>query len=104
MPSATAVFADAYADMLSALGVDTSNATVQRGAGDPVPVSVVVHDGVARVGEYGRVIGRNTTVDFLRSEWQPMRGDLVTLDDGTSRKVDEILTDDGIVVTVVLHG
>jgi hypothetical protein len=97
---ATAIFTDAHADLFDALGVD---AFVQRGADAPVPVRVVVEDGVARVGEYGQVIGRNTCVNFLRAQWIPARADLVTID-GSTRKVDAIDTDDGIVARVVLHG
>lgn len=100
MNGAAAIFADAHADLFDALGVD---AFVQRGADPALPVRVVVEDGVARVGEYGQVIGRNTMVNFLRVQWVPARGDLVTIDGGT-RKVDAIDTDDGIVARVVLHG
>lgn len=100
MALGTDPFVDAHADLLSALGTD---ATVQRGNDAAVPVRVVVHDGVARVGEYGQVVGRQTLVDFLRSNWQPQRGDLVTID-GTTRKVESIDSDDGIVATAVLHG
>lgn len=100
MTLATNPFVDAHADLMSALGTD---ATVQRGTDAAVPVRVVVHDGVARVGEYGQVVGRNTRVDFLRSSWQPQRGDLVTID-GVARKVETIDSDDGIVVQAVLHG
>jgi len=97
---AAAIFADAHADLFDALGVD---AFVQRGTDAALPVRVVVEDGVARVGEYGQVIGRNTLVNFLRAQWVPVRGDAVTID-GVSRKVDSIDTDDGMVCRVVLHG
>ena len=100
MTNASAVFAEAHVDLFDALGVD---AFVQRGSDADVPVRVVVEDGVARVGEFGQVIGRNTCVNFLRVQWVPMRGDLVTID-GAGRKVESIDTDDGIVVRVVLHG
>lgn len=100
MSDATAIFADAHADLFDALGVD---AFVQRGTAAAVPVRVVVEDGVARVGEYGQVVGRNTLVNFLRAQWAPVRGDLLTID-GATRKVESIDTDDGIVVRVVLHG
>ena len=86
--------------MLAVLGTD---ATVQRGADPAVPVRIVVHDGVSRVGQYGQVLGRNTVVDFLRSVWTPKRGDVVTID-GVARAVENIEADDGIVVTAVLHG
>ncbi|HXD35437.1 MAG TPA: hypothetical protein VN624_02210 [Rhodanobacter sp.] len=97
-------FVDAHADMLSALGGNVATAVVTRGSVDSDPLQVVVHDGVARVGEYGQVVGRNTRVDFLRSAFQPVRGDLVSLNGGPLRKVDAIEVDDGFVVQVVLHG
>jgi len=96
----TATFGEAHADLFDALGVD---AFVQRGTDAAVPVRVVVEDGVARVGEYGQVVGRNTCINFLRAQWLPVRGDLVTID-GNARKVDAMDIDDGIVVRVVLHG
>lgn len=100
MNDATTVFAEAHVDLFDALGVD---AFVQRGTDDPAPVRVVVEDGVARVGEYGQVIGRTTHASFLRAQWVPVRGDLLTIA-GAIRKVESIDTDDGIVVRVVLHG
>lgn len=100
MTDGRAAFVDAHASLMDVLGTD---ATVQRGSDAAVPVRVVVHDGVARVGEYGQVVGRRTLVDFLRSQWTPQRGDVLTLD-GLDRKVEAIDTDDGMVVTAVLHG
>lgn len=100
MNDAAAVFAEAHVDLFDALGVD---AFVQRGTDAAVPARVVVEDGVARVGEYGQVVGRNTHVSFLRAQWVPVRGDLLTID-GATRKVESIDTDDGIVARVVLHG
>lgn len=100
------IFAEAHVDLMGTVGSDEglgTDAIVQRGASDPVPVRVVVHDGVARVGEYGQVIGRNTLVDFLRIEWSPRRGDKVTVD-GSTRPVEDIESDDGVVVTAVLYG
>lgn len=100
MSDGRAAFVDAHASLMDALGTD---ATVQRGSDAAVPVRVVVRDGMARVGQYGQVAGRNTLVDFLRSAWQPKRGDLVTID-GVTRPVEDIDVDDGIAVTAVLHG
>lgn len=100
MTDGRAPFVDAHASLMDALGTD---ATLQRGSGPAVPVRVVVHDGVARVGDYGQVIGRKTLVDVLRSQWQPRRGDVLTID-GAARPVEAIEQDDGIVVTAVLHG
>lgn len=86
--------------IFAALGVD---ATVQRGAAAPVPVRVVKRDGVARVGEYGQVIGTARHVSFRRAEWQPARGDVVVID-GPSQTVEAIVEDDGYAVEVVVNG
>jgi hypothetical protein len=77
--------------------------TVTRGAADPVPSRCIVDDGTAQVGEYGQVIGRVTRVSFIKGEWNPARGDVVTID-GLSRPVERIDADDGLVVEAVLHG
>lgn len=63
----------------------------------------IVDDGVAKIGQYGQVIGRVTKVSFIKSEWDPARGDVVTID-GVARKVEALDTDDGRIVGVVLHG
>lgn len=76
---------------------------VQRGTDTPVTTRCIVDDGVARIGQYGNVIGRVSKVSFLRSEWQPQRGDVVIIDT-LARKVESIDTDDGFVVEAVLHG
>jgi hypothetical protein len=105
-----AAVADIDASLFDMMGDD---ATVQRGAGAPVPVRVVVTRGVAKLGEYGQVVARVTTVLFHQSDltiggvtytgWQPQQGDQLTLTDGT-RKVASIDADDGYVTTAVLHG
>lgn len=77
--------------------------TVQRGAVPPAPARCVVEDGVATVGEYGQVTGRVTRVSFIKQEWDPQRGDIVTID-AVARKVEAIDDDDGLVVKAVLHG
>lgn len=76
--------------------------TVTR-AGVPTSVRAIVEDGVEQIGEYGRVIGRATRISFLKSEWEPVRGDLVTVDNSI-RPIESLDTDDGIVVQAVLHG
>lgn len=78
-------------------------ATVQRGAAEATPTRVVVQDGVAQLGQHGGVIGRVSKVSFIRTEYLPMRGDLLTLD-GITRKIEAIDTDDGMIVEAVLHG
>lgn len=76
--------------------------TVTRGAAQPVASRCIVEDGVARLGEYGQVIGRVRMVSFIKSEWDPARGDVVTID-GTAQTVEAIEEDDGLVVKVVLN-
>jgi hypothetical protein len=95
-----AAVADMDVDLFEVMGDD---ATVQRGAGTPEPVRVVVARNVAKLGEYGQVVARVTTALFRNSEWQPQQGDLLTLTDG-ARKVASIDADDGYVTTAVLHG
>jgi hypothetical protein len=95
-----AAVADMDASLFEVMGDD---ATVQRGAGAPVTVRVVVTRGQAKLGEYGQVVARVTTARFRNSEWQPQQGDVLTLIDGV-RKVAAIDDDDGYVTTAVLHG
>lgn len=68
----------------------------------------MVDDGVAKVGQYGQVIGRVTKISFIKTEWDPVRGDVVTYPDRNgvllARKIEAIDTDDGRVVEAVLHG
>jgi hypothetical protein len=71
--------------------------TVTRGAADPVTTRCIVDDGVAVLGEYNQVIGRARRVSFIKTEWAPARGDVITLGDGIV-KVERIESDDGQVV------
>jgi hypothetical protein len=96
-----AQFADMHAALFDRFSVPV---TVQRGAALPVASRVVQDDGVASIGEYGQVIGRVTKLSFIKAEWNPARGDVVTFDDGSALKVEAIDTDDGIVVEAVMHG
>jgi hypothetical protein len=93
-------FVASTARLIKVLGVGI---TVQRGADAPVNVTAIIEDGVAQVGQHGHVISRMTKVIFLRSQWLPARGDLVTID-GVTRKLEAIDTDDGMAVEAVLHG
>lgn len=76
---------------------------ITRGAAAPVTTRVILEDGVEQIGEYGRVIGRATRASFIKSEWDPQRGDVISVD-STLRPVESIDNDDGLVVQVVLHG
>jgi hypothetical protein len=93
-------FAAMHSDLLAALG---EPGTVVRGDADPVALTVFVDDAMQDVGQYGRVVGNKRVLGMLKAEWQPKRGDTFTVRGGTS-KVEEIASDDGIVVVVVMHG
>jgi len=93
-------FAAVHRDLLATLG---EQGTVVRGADGPVTLMLFVDDAVQDVGQYGRVIGNKRVLSMMRDDWQPARGDVITVRGRTS-KVDEILSDDGIAVTVVMHG
>jgi hypothetical protein len=97
---AWADFAAASRELLATLG---EQGTVVRGATGPVTLMLFVDDAVQDVGQYGRVIGNKRVLSMMRDDWQPARGDVITVRGRTS-KVDEILSDDGIAVTVVMHG
>lgn len=93
-------FAAMHRDLLATLG---EQGTVVRGVADPVAIMLFVDDAVQDVGQYGRVVGNKRVLAMMRDDWQPARGDVITVRGRTS-KVDEILADDGIAVTVVMHG
>lgn len=95
-------FAAATRELLDQGGLGEQG-TVVRGAGDPVTLQIFVDDAVQDVGQYGRVVGNKRVISMMRDDWQPARGDVITVR-GRASKVDEILADDGIVVTVVMHG
>lgn len=102
--SAVDPFAGMHAALFGPFGVP---ATVQRGAAEPVAVRVVVSYATPRYGEYGQVIGTSTTLDFLRAQWRPEQGDVVTWTDhlGTqTRTVASPLEDDGHVAKAVMRG
>lgn len=96
-----AQFAGMHATLFDQFSVPV---TVQRGAALPVASRCIVDDGTAQIGEYGRVIGRVAKLSFVKTEWNPARGDVVTFADGSASKVEAIESDDGIVVEVVMHG
>ena len=89
-----------HRDLLAALG---ERGTVVRGEVDPVSLTLFVDDAVQDVGQYGRVVGNKRVLGMLKAEWLPKRGDTFTVRGNTS-KVEEIASDDGIVVVVVMHG
>lgn len=98
--SALLAFADAHAELIAVMG---EQATALRGGGAPESITVYVDDAVQDVGQFGRVVGARRVVTALNADWVFMRGDLITVRD-RSAKVDEILANDGICNTAVLHG
>jgi hypothetical protein len=78
-------------------------AQVRRNRGARVPVRVVVTYGVAELGDYGQGLARITTATFLNRAWRPRAGDMLELLSGVHR-IDRIVSDDGLVTEVVLHG
>lgn len=93
-------FAAMHVDLLAEMG---EPGTVVRGDADPVPLMLFVDDAVQDLGQYARVVSNKRVIAMMKADWQPARGDVITVRDRTS-KVDEILADDSIVVTVVMHG
>lgn len=94
------VFADAALDVISLLG---EPATLQRGVAAPVAVAVVLSEGVERIGDYGQVIGNRTHAAWMRADFAPLAGDMLTVR-GITRAVEAIVSDDGLVVEVALYG
>ena len=82
---------------------ETEPCAVVRGESEPVLVDVVVERGVAKLGEFGQVVGRVTRANFRRSQWQPQPGDVLTVD-AIDRAIVSIEEDDGYIVKAVLHG
>lgn len=96
--------ADALPELFEAFGID---ATVQRGADAAVPVLVIINRAQARLGEFGQVVARVDTVEFMLSQWSPQQGDRVVWTDrmGTAAKsVTSEIDCDGFVAKAVLHG
>lgn len=95
-------FTAATRELLSVLG-DSEQGTIVRGEAEPVTLTLFVDDAVQDVGQYGRVIGNKRVVSAMNADWLLARGDVVTVR-GRTAKVDEILANDSIVNTAVLHG
>ena len=100
MSEADDTFDTMHADLFEAVGED---ATAQRGADPAVPVRVIVDRGVVRLGEYGEAVGRVDVVSFMRDQWIPKQGDVITIG-ASARKVDTLEADDGFVSKASLHG
>lgn len=78
-------------------------AQVHRGPNSSASISLVVRDGVERLGEFQQVVGRARHVFARNREWVFRRGDEVALPD-RSQTVEALVTDDGLVNEAVLHG
>jgi len=86
-------------DLLAVLGEPV---TAVRGATSSSFLAFV-DDAVQTVGQRGQVYGNKRVLAMMLADWQPQRGDQFTVR-GKASKLEEIMQDDGIVVSVVLHG
>jgi len=77
--------------------------TLLHGTDPARDVRMVVDDGAQTVGAHGEIIANKRVISVLKREWQPVRGDTITVR-GQTRKIEAIATDDGYVVQAVLHG
>ena len=96
----TSPYAALHASLFDTLSEPVS---LQRDDNLPITVPAIVRLGVTNAGEFGRVVGSRTTVSLPRDQWQPRRGDRVTLR-GVTYTVEAIASDDGYVVEAILHG
>ncbi|MBT2748348.1 MULTISPECIES: hypothetical protein [unclassified Lysobacter] len=78
-------------------------AQIQRRPNPSVRITLIVRDGVERLGEFQQVIGRARHVLVRNREWTFRRGDEVILD-GRTQAVEALVRDDGLVNEAVLHG
>jgi hypothetical protein len=95
-------FTAATRELISVMG-DEGQGTVTRGEVVSEPFTMFVDDALQDVGQYGRVVGNKRVIAAMNSDWLFARGDLVAVRGRTS-KVEDILSNDGIVNTVVMHG
>lgn len=100
--SMLADFTAASRAVLNVLG-DSTPGTIVRGAAAPVSVSLFVDDALQEIGHRGRIVGNKRVVGAMNDDWLFARGDQVTVR-GETRVVEELVTNDGIVNTAVLHG
>lgn len=95
-------FTAVNAELLAVMG-DDEQGTVARGGVVSPPITLFVDDALQDVGVHGRIVAGKRVVQAMNSDWVFARGDLVTVR-GRSAKVDEVLSNDSIVNTAVLHG
>lgn len=87
-------------DLLAELGEPV---TVVRGTQPAQLLQAFVDDAVQTIGQRGTVYANKRTVTTMNVDWIFARADVVTAR-GRTAKVEEVLADDGICNTVVLHG
>lgn len=95
-------FSSAMRELMDVLG-DTAPGQITRGDITSKPLTLFVDDALQDVGQHSRVIGRKRVVGAMNTEWLLARGDVVTVR-GRTAKVEEVLSNDGILNTAVLHG
>lgn len=95
-------FTAMHRELLSVMG-DEEQGTIVRGGVESEPLTLFVDDAVQDVGRYGRVVGGKRVVSAMNTDWLFARGDAVTVR-GRMGKVEEILTNDGMINSAVLHG
>lgn len=95
-------FTAATRDLLAVMG-DSERVSVVRGASAPVVLNLFVDDAIQDLGQYGRVVASKRVVQAMNADWIFKRADVVTVR-GRSAAVEEVLANDSIVNTVVLHG
>jgi hypothetical protein len=85
------VFAEAQADIFSALGL---LATYRLGDADPVACTVVLQEGVQEFGEAGAVVARRDVIALQLSEVpEPKVGAIVTIGDDSYKLAARTLRD-----------
>jgi len=95
-------FAAMHRELLAVLG-DKEPGTIVRGDVVSDPLMMFVDDAVQDLGQYGRVVSNKRVIGMMKADWMPARGDVIRVRGRTS-KVEEIVSDDGILVVVVMHG
>lgn len=91
---------DVTRELLTVMGEPVA---VTRGGVGPASFLAFVDQAIQEVGQHFRAYGNKHVIAMLRADWVPVRGDVFAARDFT-QKVEEIVADDGVVITVVLHG
>lgn len=78
-------------------------ADVERRPNSSARFTLIVRDGVERLGEFQQVIGRARHVVARNTDWVFRRGDEITLN-GRTQAVEALIRDDGRVNEAALYG